>query len=180
MLKEANLAGRAAALAQFGLKTADGPPIPMSQRFKNWGNAGLNMLVGSPRQTYQQGWKTFEPGGNLHVNNVLWPTIEGSKAQTYLGRAGTVMGALPLINAARGHGDPNEGRLSNVLSAAGSFLGNSYGFPAGGIIGASALGGVGASVGKHLGHFLGSRPAHWAHPLQPAQSPQALPPYGGQ
>jgi len=184
MLKEAHRAGHAAALEHFGLKVAEGPPVPMSQRFKNWGNTGLNMLIGSPKQTYQQGWDTFAPGGNLHYKNVLWPTVAGSKTQTYLGRAGTVMGALPVIQALRGRGDPNEGRLSNMLGAAGNFLGSSYGFPAGGIIGSSILGHAGASLGKHVGHFLGSRPAHWAHPLPspPQQEPQpAFPPqFGGQ
>jgi hypothetical protein len=165
MLQEAHRAGQHAALQRFGLKTADmGPtkpaPIPLSTRAKNFGGMMARGLVGHPIETLQQGMGAFNPGGHLSAENVWWPKIPGSPVMQTLGRAANVMSFLPVMSAARGHGDPNEGRLSNVLSAAGSAVGNAYGFPLGGVIGSMGLSRAGASLGRHVGHFLGSRPSY--------------------
>jgi hypothetical protein len=96
--------------------------------------------------------------------NVLWPTLPGHPVLSRLGQAGSVLSALPILSALRGGGDPNEGRLSNLLGAAGGALGAAYGFPSVGILGAPMLARAGTSLGHGLGHLLGSRPRGNAAP----------------
>jgi len=159
MLREAHEAGVAAALARFRVKEA-GRIMGLA---KDIGRG----LIGDPLQVAREGAKTFAPGGTLHWENVLWPKIPGRPVLSRLGQAGTVLSALPVLSALRGGGDPNNGRLSNVLGAAGGALGAAYGFPAAGVLGGSMLARAGKSLGHGLGHLLGSRP----RPPAPASSP---------
>ena len=166
MLREAHDAGAAAALARFRVKEAGLLGVA-----KDIGRG----LVGDPLQVAREGAKTFAPGGLLHWKNVLWPTIPGRPVLSRLGQAGTVLSALPMLSALRGGGDPSEGRLSNVLGAAGGALGTAYGFPAAGVLGGSMLARAGTSLGHGLGHLLGSRPRPTAAAPPPdPQDPLAM------
>jgi hypothetical protein len=171
MLRAAHDAGAAAALARFRVKEAGLLGVA-----KDIGRG----LVGDPLQVAREGMKTFAPGGTLHWEQVLWPKIPGRPVLSRLGQAGTVLSALPVLSALRGGGDPNKGRLSNVLGAAGGALGTAYGFPAAGVLGGSMLARAGTSLGHGLGHLLGSRPRAYAPPSDPQDSlaMATLPPGG--
>jgi len=164
MLREAHDAGAAAALARFRVKEAGLLGVA-----KDFGRG----LVGDPLRVAREGARTFAPGGALHWENVLWPRIPGHPVLSGLGQASTVLSALPVLSALRGGGDPNEGRLSNVLGAAGGALGTAYGFPAAGVLGGSMLARAGTSLGHGLGHLLGSRPRPPAEPHTPPLEPPA-------
>ena len=160
MLRAAHGAGAAAALARFHVKEAGLLGVA-----KDIGRG----MVGEPLRVALEGAKTFAPGGALHWKNVLWPTIPGRPVWSRVGQAATVLSALPVLSALRGGGDPNEGRLSNVLGTAGGALGTAYGLPAAGVLGGSMLGRAGTSLGHGFGHLLGSRPR------PPAAAPSADP-----
>lgn len=143
------------------------------------GRAVGQMFFGDPLRVMREGKKTFSQGGLLHHSNVFWPEMQkGLKgwdrikknALPVAMRAGTVMSALPVYHALRGHGDPNEGRLTNALGSLGETAGNMYGFMAGGMIGGPVLGRAGKAVGQSVGRLFGSRPA--PPPPQPQYAPQ--------
>jgi len=128
------------------------------------------MLVGQPGRAFVEGPGAFRPGGMLSRQSVWWPSTQGlrgmQKVMPWAQRAGTMM--IPFQIASSMHGNPNDGTLANVLGTAGSIAGQMYGFPAGGLIGGTALGALGASAGRGIGHLLGSR--------APQPYPQGPPP----
>ncbi len=154
MLKSAHDAGVAAALERFQIRTALATAWDPSASF---GTQVARGIIGHPDVLWQKGMKAFtDPSSGFHPRNVFWPG--GPSPGKWLGRAGTVMSALPVASALLGSGDPHEGRLTNMLSAAGGALGSAYGFAGGGLIGGGLLGRAGTGLGKGIGHLLGSKP----------------------
>ena len=159
MLKKAYDEGNQAALGLFGIKEAGlggflggGAKMLAQQYFGQPFTAAKQLAAGTIRK----------PGGLWH--GALWPSIPKNgpwygKVAPWLQRAGTAYTGYQMLDAARGTGgDPMEGRLSNMLSAAGQGLGMAYGMPVGGLIGANLATQAGSSLGKHLGRALGSSP----------------------
>lgn len=171
MLQTAHTHGVQAALQRFGIKEAG-----VGDFLLNAAKATGRMFVGHPDVVLREGRKTFSPGGMLHWKNVLWPTFKGAPVMTWLGRAGTILPMIGAVQAARGKGNPNEGRLSNTLGALGGMVGNAYGFPAGGMVLGPTLGRLGERMGRGVGHMLGSRPDPTAPETapNPALDPQNL------
>lgn len=182
MLREAQQRGIRDAHTTFRIKEAGGVPAPIRSALSFGRSMAIGELPTVARQAYRGGLKEVfakpiphaDPakavaGGILHPLNVLWPTIPGSRAKTWLYRG---MGALPMIGAvqaARGKaGDPSESRLSNTLGAVGSGVGLMYGGMAGGMLGAPLLGSAGHHLGKGLGRMFSRRPS-------PAPPPPAPP-----
>ena len=181
MIRQAHDAGVAAALARYGVKEA---AIPWG---KVWGGAkgaldyARQMIVGKPEELLQ-GRKIFSApsaknpaGGYLNWRNVFWPTVKNEAGKTdwlptMVGRGfGSILPAYGVYQAAKGeYGDPNEGRLSNTLGAVGAGLAGAFAYPVGGMIGGGAAMALGDTLGKGVGHMLGSRPQ--------IQQPYALPP----
>lgn len=169
MLKAAYETGCLEAMKHFKVKTGLATAWDPNAGF---GAQVARGIIGHPDVLMREGLKAFkDPTSGFHHNNVWWP--QGPSPGKWLGRAGTVMSALPVASAVLGGGDPREGRLTNMLSAAGGAVGSAYGFPAGGLLGGSLLGAAGSHLGKGLGHLLGSKP----RPQAPAQAPQQLNPY---
>jgi hypothetical protein len=165
MLGDAYKAGSLAALERFGIKEA------------GWAGdtAGFmrRQLVGEPITAAKQlaAGTIGKPGGLLH--GMLWPTVpkdnwfgrkfpyvNPNKLFPWMQRANTLFTGYQMMNDALGKsGDPNEGRLTNMLTTAGTGLGAAIGYPVGGMIGGGLLTSGGAWLGKHLGRALGSRAA---------------------
>jgi hypothetical protein len=160
MLRAAHQRGVQTALADFGVKEAfDIKSLLMGAK---------NVAIGSPIETGRQllKGKAFAPGGLLNLRENFWPAMP--KTGPWYHKVGPLaqrafMTGLPaygVIQAARGKsGDPNEGRLSNVLGALGSAAGFGLGFPAVGMLGSSYVASAGQHLGQGLGHLLGSRPS---------------------
>lgn len=148
MLEKAAQQGARDALARFGIKTA--------LNFGRIAGGARNMLIGRAPEVFVEGRRAFAPGGTLHWRNVVWPTVPGSKAMTWLGRAGT-LAMLPMIPGMM-HADPHEGALSNTLGGIGSLAGTLYGGTAGGMVGMPLGAAAGQVLGRGVGHLLGSRP----------------------
>ena len=146
MLKQANARGAADALAR--LKIAAGF---LSEVAHN--------LVGQPARAFIEGPKAFRPGGFLSSSNVFWPAVKGSGGSrlNWLARAGTVAAGAGVASQLV-HPDPSDGRLAGTLGAMGGLVGSMYGYPALGMLGAPLLGSAGESVGRGVGHLLGSGP----------------------
>lgn len=163
-LHEAHAEGFNAALARFGVKQAG--LLPMWHPQAGLGTQVLRSLIGHPDVIMKEGLKPFRSGGPLSLGRMFWPGKDVHAVPRWLGRASTMLSALPLIDAFRGGGDPNEGRGSNMLGHIGGTLGSIYGGQALGMVGAPLVGALGAGVGKTLGRAFGSRPAP-----QPQQQP---------
>ena len=144
MMDRAFQLGAEQALAKFGIKEA------------SIADAARLGVIGRAPEVFVQGAHALGPGGPLHWQNVLWPSVPGSRAMTWIGRAGTLamLPALPSMMRA----DAHEGTLSRVLGGVGGLAGMLYGGTAGGMLGAPVGGAVGRSLGHGIGHLLGSRP----------------------
>lgn len=106
-----------------------------------------------------------------HVKN------RAAQAGVWAGRLQNVgLPAYHAYKALQGEGDPNEGRLTNALSAVGQGLGNAYGLPIAGMLGAPYIGRAGAFVGKQLGRFLGSKPRYPSQAMPQYEEQQQEPP----
>lgn len=151
MLVSAHQRGVRDALVRFGVKEAG---------IKEMLGGAKNLLIGQPGKAFIEGPGAFRPGGLLSHQNIWWPKTEGltgmQKVMPWLQRAGTAMIPLQMMSSA--HKDPNEGALSNMLGTAGQVAGFSYGMPALGMLGAPMLAEAGRSVGRGVGHLLGSHP----------------------
>jgi hypothetical protein len=148
MLEKAALLGARDALARFGVKTA--------LNFGSIAGGARQMMIGRAPEVFVEGARTFAPGGSLHWRNVMWPTVPGSRAMTWLGRAGT-LAMLPMIPSML-KSDPREGHLSNMLGGLGGLAGTMYGGTAGGMVGMPLGAAAGQALGHGIGHLLGSRP----------------------
>ena len=169
MLQDAYIAGVKEAFARFGVKEAAAPPGALGNLGRRaWGAAKTvpQILFGSPLKTLQQGRTAFRPGGVLDPAAAFWPSVQRGAAgermpqvMGWLGRAGTLASGHQVYKTMKGEaGDPNEGRLSNTLGALGGAAGFGFGFPAVGALGAPLLARAGTSLGKGIGHVLGSKP----------------------
>jgi hypothetical protein len=170
MLREAHQQGVRAALATFGVKEAANWLPTLTGARKVLIGESPEILSALRNKGLSEGLRgLFQPGNTLHHGNVWWPTIKNAPVRTWLGRGfGTILPAYGAIQAVRGKsGDPNEGRLTNVLSALGSAAGFAYGAPSLGMLGAPLLARAGHGVGQRLGRMLGSR----ATPPQPEYAP---------
>lgn len=111
------------------------------------------MIVGQP-ELLRHGRNLVKPGGPLHYSNLFWPKGDP------LGKL--MMGALPaygLYKTVKGDwGDPNEGRLSNILGHVGSTIAGAYAWPLSGMLGSGIAADLGGRVGRGAGHLLGSHP----------------------
>lgn len=169
MLQDAYLEGVKEAYARFGVKEA----IVSAGAARNFGRSAWNavssipqLLFGSPVKAFQQGRSAFSRGGVLDPVAAFWPSVERGPAgerlpqvMGWLQRAGTVASGHGVYKAMKGEaGDPNEGRLSNTLSAIGGAAGMGFGMPGVGALGAPLLARGGASLGKGIGQLLGSSP----------------------
>jgi hypothetical protein len=159
MLKAAYESGAQQALQHYGLKEA-GIGNTLLGAGKNLGGSLKRMAIGRPGEALDQllTRKITQPGGMWHKQ--LWPSIEPgeSKFWPYVQRAATLMAGLDTLQAGL-LGDPNESRVTNILSAAGSGLGSLYGYPAGGLVGGALGGWAGRAIGKRLGRAITGRPA---------------------
>jgi hypothetical protein len=169
MLQDAYLAGAEKAYARFGVKEALLSPGALSnigRRAWNSVSSVPQLLFGSPLKTMQQGRRAFSRGGVLDPVAAFWPSVERGpagerlpQAMGWLSRAGTAASGYGVYKAMKGEaGDPNEGRLSNTLGALGGAAGMGFGIPAVGALGAPLLARAGSSLGKGVGHILGSSP----------------------
>ncbi len=176
MLREAHDAGVDDALRRFGLTKTAGP-IPKP----TFGKQLLQGLIGQPKQILSEGMGTFRPGGALHWKNVFWPDMKGAPIQGALGRMfGTILPAYGVYKTIKGDfGDPNEGRLSNVLGALGGAVGGAYGYTGLGALGGSMLARGGEAIGRGLGRALGSHPTPPPAEYEPAYPSYAAPMQGG-
>ena len=122
-------------------------------------NNVMSGLVGQPGRAFVEGPKAFAPGGFLSTKNVFWPAVSGPGGSrlNWLNRASTAAAGLGLASQLV-HPDPHEGRLSGTLGALGGLAGSMYGYPALGMLGAPLLSRAGASLGRGIGHMLGSHP----------------------
>lgn len=146
MLKQAHACGAADALAR--LKIAAGMLSHIAQG-----------LVGQPSRAFIEGPKAFGEGGFLSPKNVFWPAVSGPGGSRFnwLARASTLAAGAGLASQLA-HPDPHEGRLAGTLGALGGLAGSMYGYPALGMLGAPTLSRAGASLGRGIGHLLGSHP----------------------
>lgn len=167
-IDDAYKAGQLAALEKLAFPVS-------SEMLKKAPGVMKEFLIGSPGKLFVEGRGAFHPGGMLSHENIWWPSTRGlvgkEKIMPWLQRAGTLATPFQLMSAAR---DPNDGALSNTLSAAGSIAGTMYGMPALGLLGSSALSNAGARLGRGIGHALGSRPRPLPQPQY--QPPPQLPP----
>ncbi len=183
MLRGAHQHGVQAALEKYCIKEA--APFQKAISF------GRQMIMGELPTVIRQGRKgglgavfkkplSGKPGsgGILHPRNVLWPTIPGAPARTWVYRG---MGALPMIGAvqaARGKGgDLNETRFSNTLGALGAGVGLMYGGMTAGMLGVPILGSLGHHAGSGIGRMLSGKPKPPElppAPLPPRQIPGTL------
>lgn len=166
-LREEHDQGFRDALARYGVKEAAFSLKPMWHPEAGMGTQVIRSLIGHPDVLMKEGLKPFRSGGPLSLGNMFWPRSDMHPVPKWLGRASTVMAALPVLGALRGQGDPNEGRLSNALSIAGGTLGSIYGNTALGMFGAPIVGALGAGAGKMVGRLLGSRPTPPPAPSMP-------------
>lgn len=146
MLKQANARGAIDALAR--LKIAEGVI------------AGIkNNLIGQPGRAFIEGPKAFGEGGFLSPKSIFWPAVNGPGGSklNWFARAGTLAAGAGLASQLV-HPDPHEGRLAGTLGALGGLAGAMYGYPALGILGTPLLSRAGASLGRGVGHLLGSHP----------------------
>ena len=177
MIRQAHDAGVAAALARYGVKEAAIPWGKVWGGAKNVLNQGRKILIGEPEHLLQ-GRKAFQGEGPFSAKNIFWPTHHDPTTKkfqpvaTWMGRGfNTLLPAYGVYQAATGQGgDPNEGRLTNALSALGQGLGGAYGYGIGGMIGGGLGANTGASAGAGLGRMLGSRPKGQQMQPQMAQS----------
>jgi hypothetical protein len=146
MLRQANERGAADALAR--LKIAGGF---LSEVAHN--------LAGQPARAFIEGPKAFRASGFLSPSNVFWPAVRGPGGSklNWLARAGTVAAGAGLASQLV-HPDPNEGHLAGTLGAMGGLAGSMYGYPVLGMLGAPMLSSAGSSLGRGVGHLLGSHP----------------------
>jgi len=166
MLRDVHEQGVKDAFAHFGIKEAwfEGTKDWLRNIRANPVSALKDVghgLVGHPIETGKQllAGTAFKPEGILNLRKNL---LGGGWLNRIMGIGIPAYGA---IQALRGQGDPNEGRLSNALGAIGSGLGFTLGFPAAGMLGVPYIAEAGHRLGKGLGHLLGSRPT-------PPPSPQ--------
>lgn len=147
MLASAMSQGARDALDRLGIKEADGLLASVGRS-----------LIGQPGRLFSEGARSFRPGGFLSARNVLWPAVSGPGGSklNWLNRAGTMMMPLQIAGAMRSN--PEEGRLSRLLGAAGGVAGLAYGYPALGMLGAPLASALGSHVGHGVGHLLGSEP----------------------
>lgn len=206
-INQAYLLGLANAASMYGVKLAfnlDG----LKAQALGLGKDMATQAIGSPGKAYQQyqAGTLFHPEeGMLHHSKTLWPPMHpslptpspgeaphtpwaqiknrASQAGVWANRLQNVgLPAYHAYKALQGEGDPNEGRLTNALSAVGQGLGNAYGLPIAGMLGAPYIGRAGAFVGKQLGRFLGSKPRYPSQEMpqyeeqQPMPQPQQRPP----
>ena len=130
------------------------------------------MMIGHPEKLWTERNDLFSKGKVLNPADAFWPSAErgapsaknpaGSiwpKVFGWAGRLNTLGMGYGAYKAMRGQaGDPNEGRLTNTLSALGNAAGWGFGFPVGGMLGAPLIAQGGSAIGKGIGHLLGSRP----------------------
>lgn len=175
MLHAAHQRGVQTALATFGIKNAGWLPSLTGVRKFFIGESPE--IIGALRS---KGLKEglgglFKKDQLLHHSNVFWPTVPGSTAKTWMGRGfGTILPAIGVAQALRGHGDPNEGVLANTLGSLGSAAGFAYGSPAVGMLGAPILAGLGHHAGKTIGRMLGSHPKPPLPPPPPPEQPPQM------
>ena len=146
MLKQANARGAANALTRLKVAASVIDGIKSN-------------LIGQPGRAFVEGPKAFAPGGFLSSNNVFWPAVSGPGGSrlNWLARASTLAAGAGLASQLA-HPDPHEGRLAGTLGALGGLAGAMYGYPALGALGAPILSRAGASLGRGVGHLLGSHP----------------------
>lgn len=201
MLKTAYDEGYQAALARYGVKEA-GVFDWLKRVGTEWGAQATDIatrrtgravfqpggalhelkssLVGSPTAVLE-GKKLFQPGGMLHHSNVFWPTTGHPVSKWGQRIFGTILPAYGVYKTMTGeYGDPNEGRLTNVLGAVGGALGSAYGYPLFGMLGGGLASDLGRGLGKSVGRMLGSSPSPPPQaPQEPYYYPQAsYPPQG--
>lgn len=186
MLTQAYASGASDAYLRFGIKTAAPAPAAVeglgakAVNFAKdipghlWEGAKSvpRMMVGHPKKLWTERNDLFSKGKVLNPTDAFWPSVErgapsaenpkGSifpKIMGWGGRLNTLGMGYGAYKALRGQaGDPNEGRLTNTLSSLGNAAGWGFGFPVGGMLGAPLLAQAGSSIGKGIGHLLGSRP----------------------
>jgi len=167
MLEDAYRAGMKEACDRFGIKEA--MPVGVTNFGRRAWNAASTIpqvLFGNPIKAYREGMGTFRRGGVMNPVAAFWPSVAKGpagerlpQAMGWLSRAGTAASGYGVYKAMKGEGgDPNEGRLSNTLSALGSAAGMGFGFSAVGALGAPLVARAGASLGKGVGRVFGSTP----------------------
>lgn len=174
MLREAYEKGASAALARFGIKEAAGIPgtAAIGKNVGSWLGGAARGMVGHPEKMFSP--QQYQPGGMFHWKNVLWPSEKGAPISNWLGRGfGTILPAYGVYKTLQGEqGDPNKGKMENVMGSAGNALGFAFGFPAAGVLGAPTMGHLGQSIGEGVGRFIDGPP-------KPAAPPQEQYPQGG-
>jgi len=173
MLHDVHEQGIKDAFAHFGIKEA------WFEGTKNWlrgiraNPVGAlkdvgHSLVGHPIELPKQllSGTAFKPEGLLNLRKNFWPAGWGSRIM------GLGFPAYGVVQALRGKGDPNEGVLSNTLSALGSGAGFTLGYPALGMLGMPFAAEAGHNLGRGLGRMLGSKPSQPTQPMQPMQPMQ--------